>query len=159
MHDRNSWLIESLPDKCKLSDKASHAWNSWKTIIETSTWNLQLTLTCSSWLLMSPDVHYFPSCHLFFRMTENSRQKWPWKKERAFDTVKTAGVEIHTLWQVVSGKLKFIVKRWSTQKAVLVSQFSSLRDFALSSSHESPCPKMVCVAYQIVKPEDDQAKK
>lgn len=51
-------------------------------------------------LFLTTDVSrrpLFPFMSPFFRMTENNRQKWPWKKERAFDTVKTAGVEIHTL--------------------------------------------------------------
>ena len=118
-----AYICSELAGKnCKLSDRVTHAWDSWKKILETITWNLQLTLTLC-WLLMPPDVHYFLSCQFFFYARKNSRQKWPWIKESAFDTVETAGVEIHALWQVVRGKLKFIVKRWSIQKPVLVSNF------------------------------------
>ena len=147
-----AYICSELAGKnCKLSDRVTHAWDSWKKILETITWNLQLTLTLC-WLLMPPDVHYFLSCQFFFYARKNSRQKWPWIKESAFDTVETAGVETSCERQT-----KIHSQTMKHSKARPCFQFFfSWRDFVLSSNHKSPCRKMV---WSVPDCSDDQAKK
>lgn len=46
-----------------------------------------------------------------------------WIKLKWFDTVKTAGEEIPTLWQLDKGELKFKVKWYASKKEFLFLNF------------------------------------